>query len=103
MKLKYPIENVHTLSVDEVLTTLETNIEKGITQTEADIRLQQYGANIYESQKAKPLWYMFLLQFKSPIVYLLLFAVAVSLYFQNYIEAIAIYRKRIAFLVRGNT
>ena len=90
MKLKYPIENVHTLSVDEVLTTLETNIEKGITQTEADIRLQQYGANIYASQKAKPLWFMLLLQFKSPIVYLLIFAVAVSLYFQNYIEAIAI-------------
>ena len=33
---------------------------------------------------------MLLLQFKSPIVYLLLFAVAVILYFQNYIEAIAI-------------
>ena len=33
---------------------------------------------------------MMLLQFKSPIVYLLFFAVAVTLYFQDYIESFAI-------------
>src|SRR5690625_3523994 len=34
---------------------------------------------------------MMLLQFHSPIVYLLFFAIAVTLYFQDYIEAIAIF------------
>jgi P-type Ca2+ transporter type 2C len=90
MKMKYPIEYVYTLSVAEIATALETNVEKGIAQSEADRRTKQFGLNVYAAQKQKPVWLMLLLQFKSPIVYLLLFAVAVTIYFQNYIEAIAI-------------
>jgi P-type Ca2+ transporter type 2C len=90
MKIKYPIENVYTLSVDEITTALETNVEKGITQSEVDSRTKQFGANVYAAQKQKSIWFILLLQFTSPIVYLLLFAIAVTIYFQNYIEAIAI-------------
>lgn len=90
MNVKYPIEFVHTLSVDEVIKALETNAQLGIGSAEAATRTAQFGANVYTAQKQKSIWLMFLLQFKSPIVYLLLFAVAVTLYFQNYIEAIAI-------------
>ncbi len=90
MKINYPLENVHTLSVDEIVQAVETNAEKGISQSEAESRTKQFGANIYAAQKQKSVWLMLLLQFKSPIVYLLLFAVAVTIYFQNYIEAIAI-------------
>ena len=90
MNVKYPIEFVHTLSVDEVIKALETNAQHGIGSAEAATRTSRYGANVYTAQKQKSIWLMFLLQFKSPIVYLLLFAVAVTLYFQNYIESIAI-------------
>lgn len=90
MKIKYPIENVFTLSIDEITTALETNVEKGITQSEADKRTKQFGANIYAAQKQKSIWLILFLQFRNPIVYLLLFAIAVTIYFQNYIEAIAI-------------
>ncbi len=90
MNVKYPLENVHTLSVEEVVTVLETNAQNGISSEEAKIRAIKFGANMYALQKQKSVWLMLLLQFKSPIVYLLLFAVAVTIYFQNYIEAIAI-------------
>ena len=90
MNIKYPLKNAHTLSVEEIVAALATSVEKGITQSKAETRTKQFGANVYSAQKQKPLWLMLLLQFKSPIVYLLLFAVAVTLYFQNYIEAIAI-------------
>ncbi|MBC7509027.1 MAG: ATPase, partial [Ferruginibacter sp.] len=90
MNIKYPLESVHTLSVEEVMTAFETNAQKGIGAAEAETRTAKFGANIYAAQKQKSIWLMLLLQFKSPIVYLLLFAVAVTLYFQNYIEAIAI-------------
>ena len=90
MNIKYPLESVHTLSVEEIMTAFETNAQNGIGAAEAETRTAKFGANIYAAQKQKPLWQMLLLQFKSPIVYLLLFAVAVTLYFQNYIEAIAI-------------
>ena len=90
MNIKYPIEAVHTLSVEETITALETNAENGISPAEAEARTAKFGANIYAEQKQKSVWFILLLQFKSPIVYLLLFAMAVTLYFQNYIEAISI-------------
>ncbi len=90
MAIKYPLENVHTLSVEEVVTALETNAQNGITSSEAENRAAKFGANVYAGQKQKSVWLMLLLQFKSPIVYLLLFAIAVTLYFEDYIEAIAI-------------
>lgn len=90
MKITYPLQDVHTLSVEEILTAFQTNAEKGINASEAEFRTKQFGANIYEAQKQKSVWLMLLLQFKSPIVYLLVVAAAVTLYFQNYIEAGAI-------------
>ena len=89
-KIKYPLEYVHTLSIDEIVQSFETNAKNGITEIEAENRIREFGSNIYAAQKQKPVWLILLLQFKSPIVYLLLFAVAVTIYFQNYIEAIAI-------------
>ena len=90
MNVKYPLEAVHTLSVEETITAFDTNAQNGITEADAEERTSAFGANIYAAQKQKSVWLMLLLQFKSPIVYLLLFAIAVTLYFQNYIEAIAI-------------
>jgi P-type Ca2+ transporter type 2C len=90
MKIKYPLEYVHTLSIDEIVQAFETNAQKGISQSEAESRTKEFGANVYAAQKQKSIWLILLLQFNSSIVYLLLFAVAVTIYFQNYIEAIAI-------------
>ena len=90
MKINYGLQDAHTLSVEEIVQSYETNAEKGITQLEAENRTKQFGANIYAAQKQKSIWMMLLLQFKSPIVYLLVAAAVVTLYFKNYIEAGAI-------------
>ena len=90
MKITYPLQDAYTLSVEEIVQSFITNAEKGITQLEADNRIKQFGANIYAAQKQKSIWMMLLMQFKSPIVYLLIAAAVVTLYFKNYIEAGAI-------------
>ena len=90
MKIKYPPDDPHTLSVAEILQSFQTNAETGIRQSEAENRTKEFGANIYEAQKQKSVWLILLLQFKSPIVYLLVAAASVTLYFKNYIEAGAI-------------
>lgn len=90
MKIKYPLIDPHTFSVEEILLAFQTNAAKGLSRAEAEIRTKEFGLNIYEGQKQKNIFSMMLLQFKSPIVYLLLFAVVVTLYFQNFIEATAI-------------
>jgi P-type Ca2+ transporter type 2C len=90
MNIKYPPEDPHTFSVEEILLAFQTDAIAGISQTEAEKRAKEFGPNVYQTQKQKSIFLMILLQFKSPIVYLLFFAVAVTLYFQNYIDAIAI-------------
>lgn len=90
MKITYPFISPHTLTAKEIVQAFDTNADNGISQSEADNRTAEFGANIYEAQKQKSIWMMLLLQFKSPIVYLLVAAAAVTLYFQNYIEAAAI-------------
>ncbi|MFO0479036.1 MAG: cation-translocating P-type ATPase [Bacteroidota bacterium] len=90
MKIKYPLVEAYTFSVEEILLKFQTDPITGITQSEAENRTKEFGLNVYEAKKQKSVLLMFFLQFKSPIVYLLLFAAAVTLYFQHLIEAVAI-------------
>jgi P-type Ca2+ transporter type 2C len=90
MEIIYPHTDVHTLSVEETADVFQTNGEKGLTNAEVAKRSKQFGLNVYQIQKQKSIWMMIVQQFKSPIVYLLLAGAVVSVYFQDYIEAIAI-------------
>ncbi len=90
MSIKYPIENTHTLSVEEVVQSFQTDTIKGLSESEAENRSVEFGLNVYEAQKQKSIFLILLQQFKSPIVYLLLVGVVVSVYFDDIIEAIAI-------------
>ena len=90
MKIKYPIKNPHTLSIEEILHLFQTQVVVGISKTEAEKRSKEFGLNVYQNQKQKPIWLMLIQQFNSPIVYLLVFGMAVSVYFQDYIEGVAI-------------
>lgn len=88
--MKYPIADPHTFSVEEILYEFQVDATTGISKTEAEKRTIEFGSNVYEAQKQKSILLMMLLQFKSPIVYLLLFAMVVTFYFQNFIDTIAI-------------
>lgn len=90
MKINYPIENPHSFSVDAIVQSFQTNIEQGISSTEAESRSKEFGLNVYQAHKQKSIFMMALHQFKSPIVYLLLVGAGVSIYFKDYTEAIAI-------------
>ena len=90
MNIKYPVENIHSLSVDEVVNNFQTDTLNGISKAAAAKRKIQFGANVYQSQKQKSLWQILLNQFKSPLVYLLIAGSVVSIYFNDYIDAIAI-------------
>lgn len=89
-KISYPLDNPHTLSVEELLSALQTDAAEGLSSPEAKSRTEAFGPNIYQSQKPKSIWLMIIQQFTSPIVYLLVFGALVSTYFKGYIEAIAI-------------
>ncbi len=88
--MEYPHKNVHNFTIEEIAKIFETDVANGLSAAEAESRTKQYGANIYKTKKQKSIWLMFVLQFKNPIVYLLLVAVGVTIYFKDYVEAGAI-------------
>jgi P-type Ca2+ transporter type 2C len=90
MKIKYPIEAPQSFSVEEILLAFQTDSKNGISQSEAVKRSSEFGSNVYKAQKEKSIFLLIVLQFRSPIVYLLFFAAAFTLYLQDYIEAISI-------------
>jgi len=51
-------------------------VAKGLTTEEAKRRLAEHGLNALPEADGTPLWLRFLRQFKSPLIYILLFAVA---------------------------
>lgn len=90
MKITYPINDIHTLSVEEVFQILQTNTATGLSSAEAESRTKEFGPNSYQLQKQKSIWIMILQQFQGPIVYLLVAGAGVSIYFKDNTEAIAI-------------
>lgn len=62
----------------------------GLSSSEAKLRLSQLGKNIIEQETKKGVLLIFVFQFKSPIVYLLLFAAAMSFFFKEWLDGIAI-------------
>ncbi len=61
--------------------------EKGLTQQEVEIRLEQYGPNILKKQHQATALVLFLSQFKSPLVLILIFAAIVSIVVGEYTDA----------------
>ncbi|RTG98973.1 HAD family hydrolase [Thermus scotoductus] len=52
---------------------------RGLTSQEAQKRFVEYGSNALPENPSEPLWQRFLHQFQSPLIYILLFALAVDL------------------------
>ena len=65
-------------TIDEVLATLATDAQRGLSQAEATARLAKYGRNELASEDPVPAWKKFLAQFKDVLVILLLIATAIS-------------------------
>jgi len=78
------------IDTQEILLELNTNADNGLTSTEAQKRFLINGANKIEEEKSKSLWLIFLSQFTSPIVWLLIVAAGLSFYFQEWLDGLAI-------------
>ena len=80
----------HAIKIEEATTLLSSNTEQGLTSEKAKEMLEQFGKNAIEEAKALSILQLLANQFKSPIVYLLFFAVAMSFWFKEWLDGIAI-------------
>ena len=68
----------HERPVHETVLFLETDAERGLSRDEAAIRLQRFGPNTLPPNTRHGPVVQFLMQFNSPLIYVLLAAVAVT-------------------------
>lgn len=79
----------HAERGDEVLQHLQCQAS-GLTSVEATQRLERYGPNQLPEKGPRPLWWIFLRQFISPLIYILLAAAVVSMIIGDFKDAIFI-------------
>ncbi|MBN1214885.1 MAG: cation-translocating P-type ATPase [Candidatus Lokiarchaeota archaeon] len=71
--------NAHVLEVEKVVKEIDSNIDSGLTENEVEIRLEKFGLNELIQTKKVSAMEIFIGQFKDFLVYLLFFAIGVSL------------------------
>ncbi len=77
------IKPAYQLDTEEVIRQLDSNIH-GLTDKEADIRLQQYGNNDLGKIKKDPGWLKYFRQFKDLLIILLIINVVISVLLKDY-------------------
>jgi len=86
---KVTIAHPYALSGEQALDALAASAT-GLSNTEVSQRLQQYGANALPRKPPPGLLEVFLNQFKSPLIYVLVAAAVVSLLIREFSDAIFI-------------
>lgn len=84
------MSNFHNLTIEDCLKKLKTR-KTGLTSEEAKNRIAEYGENKIQEEKGRGKLEIFLEQFKSPLIYILLIAGAISLFFKEYIDSAVIF------------
>ncbi|MDT8427913.1 MAG: HAD-IC family P-type ATPase [Pseudomonadales bacterium] len=83
------IDTAHCLSVEQLQQQLLTGPD-GLSQEEAGLRLQRYGPNALAPAAVTPAWLLFLRQFKSLFIYVLLASATLSFLLDHHLDSAVI-------------
>ena len=84
-----PYRNWHAHAIQKVLKNIKST-ERGLSSRTAKIRLDRFGPNELPQEKATSKAMLFLRQFHSPLMYILLATVAISFFLGHYSDSIFI-------------
>jgi len=84
------MDSVHSISPEELIASLRTDIERGLSESEASDRLSQRGFNALDEAPPDPAWRQFLEQFRELVVILLLMAGVIAAWLGEWADTIAI-------------
>ena len=83
------MKNWHTISLVEIFSETKST-KDGLANSEAAERLKKFGPNVLPQEKSYSKIRLFLSQFNSPLMYILLTTVAISLWLGHYSDTIFI-------------
>ncbi|NOS87910.1 MAG: HAD-IC family P-type ATPase [Methylococcaceae bacterium] len=81
----------HQLSADALAAKLQVDVQRGLSEAEAQRRLKQHGANRLTPQRGKSPWRLLFEQVHQPLVYILLIAAAVTGFLQEWVDSSVIF------------
>jgi len=81
----------HALTVEDAIARLKTDRDNGLSAVEVKNRREIFGLNQITPKKGTPAWQRFLMQFHQPLVYILLIAVAITLFLREWVDASVIF------------
>ena len=79
-----------TKSNEDVLKELDVDLLQGLSEEEAKIRLEKYGANKLLAKKKKTILQLFIAQLQEWLIYILFAAVVITLFMGEYIDSVII-------------
>lgn len=85
------IPNFWHLSSNDILHSLQSNANNGLSHEEAQQRLKQYATSSLKGKRHASPFKLFLSQFNNPLIFLLLFCAALSLMLYDNIDAVIIF------------
>ncbi len=96
----------HSLNSEDVLSSLNTDSEKGLTADEASKRLEEFGPNKLPEQKKRGPLMRFILQFHDVLIYILIVAAVATALMGHWIDtgvilAVVIINAVIGFIQEG--
>ena len=81
----------HHLPIDEVVAVLETDLDRGLDLFDIKHRQERFGPNVLTARKGKSPLVKFLLQFKNPLVFILVVASIVTAVLKDPLDAAVIF------------
>lgn len=82
-----PAENWHSLDIDNVCRSFESDLENGLSSESVEERRMAFGPNALSLKKGRGPVTRFLLQFNQPLVYILLAATAVTVFLGEWLDS----------------
>ncbi|KAI0021000.1 calcium-transporting P [Xylariomycetidae sp. FL0641] len=83
-------DNYSFMTPEETADRLQTSLKHGLTPGEALSRLRDFGPNEIPHEPPDPLWLRFLMQFREPLIILLLASAFLSIFVGNMDDAVSI-------------
>ena len=87
---KFQVERPWTKSIDEVINSLDIDPDFGLSDEDMKNRQDIFGKNRLQTEEERSILQIALEQFKSLIILLLAVSAVISLFFGDYVEALAI-------------
>lgn len=83
-------EPMHQADAGDVARLLETDCQKGLSDSEVRRRQERHGPNRIRERRGTPAWKRLLLQFTQPLAYILLIAAGVTAYLNQWVDSAVI-------------